>query len=235
MIKVHKSDIQDLIIAGAPDPEASFYVGELRMIQIPSRSFTLSTLGDDDLFMDFAIKTLRLAIENLLMKKVLTCASEETETTFLFLFRSRETADYFTCSMQETEQKSFGYLEKKIIAIVTKRPGCSREDLVHGLIDAILGYEQYSNPGKQVVKRIIDANVLDKWTSYNDVVLFREKMKVIVDVVYIDEMVTALNKISLPVIEERNHNKAFRSMSERLYAELEEQLYDREYRQERGL
>ncbi|MBT1695938.1 hypothetical protein KK083_03560 [Fulvivirgaceae bacterium PWU4] len=234
MIKIHKSDLQDLIITGTSDPDASFYAGELRMIQIPSRSFTLSTLGDDDRFMDFAIKTLRLAIENLVMKKVLACASEETETIFLFLFRKQETADYFTCGMQVPAQKSFGYVEKKIIEIVTKRPGCSREDLIHGLIDAMLGYEQYSNPGKEVVKRIIDANVLDKWTSYNDVVLFREKMKVIVDVVYIDEMVTALNKISLPVIQERNHNKAFRSMSERLYSELEEQLYDRVYREDRG-
>lgn len=230
MIRVQTSDIRDLVITGTPDPDASFYAGELRMIQLPARSFKLNTLGSDDLFMDFAIKTLRLAIENLLVKKVVTCASEEIETTFFFLFRSRETADYFTCNVPGTEQKNFGYLEKKIIRIVSKRPGCSREDLAYGLIDSILGYERYPNPGKEVVNRIIDANTLDKWTSNNSVVLFREKVNVTIDEVHKDVMVTALNKISRPVIEERNHNKAFRLVSERLFVELEKQLYDKESR-----
>lgn len=228
MIKVQKSDIRDLIISGTPDFDASFYAGELRMIQFPSHNFALGT--SDDQFTDFAAKTLRLAIENLLMHQVLTCASEKTETTFFFLFRHRETADYFTCSEPAAGQKHFGYLEQKIMAVVRKRPGCSREDLVYGLIDAILGYERYPNPGKEIVKKIIDANTLDQWTYNDSVIFFRKKVNVTMDEAQRDAMVTALNKISRPVIVERNHNKAFWLMSERLLAEIGKQLDDKEDR-----
>jgi hypothetical protein len=218
--------MQTLSLRGTPHPDSLFYVGELRMVQLPNRNFIMTSSGADS-FMHFAAKTISPVIENFVFHKVLNVETEEKETKFLFLFRSKETTDLLKYDESNMQGKKTGYLERRICQVMSRRQVCTLADCVYGLLDDVMGREKFVNPGKELVARIIHANALEQWKHDLNKILFVEKMKVTIEEPFEQDMGAELNKIVLPLIQERNINRAFRLFSERIYKESYEQLEDR--------
>jgi hypothetical protein len=205
-----------------------FYVGELRMVQFYRKNLS-NAWTQDSTIMDFCATTIQLAIENLIMHKVLTCRTDHTETRFLYFFKSMDTVDYVSFDERLIKEKPLGYLEKRLLDIISKRAGFTLADYINSIFHQILPDKEYSRPAMQVIHQIICNNALDLW-DYSDkkTWLLSDRVDLTITEHQEEKLVTQLNTAVRPIIVERNGNSEFRLLSTRSYNEIYAQLSRRE-------
>lgn len=201
-----------------------FYVGELRMASFYRKSLSNAWVQDSAI-MDFCATTIQLAIENLIMRNVLTCRTDLTETRFLYFFKIRDIADYVSFDGSRVKEKTLGYFEKRLLDVVSERAGFTLADYINTLFYQLLPDKEYARPGMQVIHQIIRNNALDLW-DYSDkkTWLLSDRVDLSINEQQEENLVTQLNATVRPVIVERNRNTEFRLISTRIYNEIYEQL-----------
>lgn len=207
----------------------TFNVGELRMVQLYRRGHLTNTWFPNGTLTEFCATTIQLAIENLVLNKICSCTTGEVENKILF-FDLSEPTDFLTCNLSSLEEVRLGYLEHRILKDVLRHPSRSVVDYVKALVYLLLPKKDYTNPGDKIVTSILEENLFQYWIDNSKkILLWKEillwkKTDIHISELREDEMVTALNNVSLPVINERNHNKAFCQFSDRLYDAVLSQL-----------
>jgi hypothetical protein len=114
--------MKPISVTGISGEDKFFYMGELRMVQYYRRSLS-SPWTQDGAVTDFCATTFQLAMENLIMHNVFTCTNGVTETRFLHFFKFTDPANYVSCDKSRLKDKPLGYLEKRLLDVVSGREG----------------------------------------------------------------------------------------------------------------
>jgi hypothetical protein len=83
---------------------------------------------------------------------------------------------------------------------------------------------EYNDPGKEICYHIIRENRFNYWNYEMKESWFAKSVDLHIDKSCEHEMVTELNKISLPIIKERNRSHDLRLFSGRVFNECHELL-----------
>jgi hypothetical protein len=207
-----------------PPEGASFNLGELKMLQVHRLGFLSQYIVPFKNCNEFCISVIRLAIENLVLNKIISCSWGVLEKKFWFIKMS-SFEDWATCNKSSLENKQFGYLESAFLQLVMNDAENTMADHIGSLFREILPNYKYQNPAKEILTVILTKNqhqflnyhLKREWLSKNIYIDISESQE--------DAMVEALNKTCLPIIEERNRNKAFRDFSDRLYKHIDLALH----------
>jgi hypothetical protein len=220
--------MKTLSVTDISDEDAFFYVGELRMVQFYRRALSNGWVQNDTIA-DFCATTIRLAVENLIMRNVISCSTDIIETRFLYFFKIRETVDYVSFDARRIKEQNVGYLESRLLELVSKRDGFTLADHLNSLFHQILPDREYARPGMEIINSIIRNNALDMWDYFNKKTwLLHDLADLTIDEQQEEKMVVELNTIVRPIIVERNRNPAFKLVSQRVYDEVYEQISRRQ-------
>jgi hypothetical protein len=194
------------------------------MVQFYRRSLSNAWVQDAAI-MDFCVTTIQLMVENLIMRNVITCRTDLTETRFLYFFKIRDITDYASFDESRVKEKNLGYLEKRLLDIVSGRAGFTLADYINTLFYQLLSDKEYARPAMQVIHQIIRNNALGLW-DYSDkkTWVLSDRVDLTINEQQEEKLVTQLNTTVRPIIIERNRNPAFRLLSTRVYNEIYEQL-----------
>src|SRR5688500_5542766 len=94
------------------------------------------------------------------------------------------------------------------------------------VFNRILSNERYPDPGRVVVSKIMEANFMQYWSYKCSRFLLIKRERLLIIEAHEKQMVSALNEIVIPVIEQRNRNKLFYLFSDRLYTTIYKRLQE---------
>jgi hypothetical protein len=214
------------LIINTPANPVILFTGELSLIRIPSRKFGMNSWIIGDAFMRFSQEIIQRAVENLVVNGVLTCATHEKESNTFTLFSRKQILDHLRYNETKRIDPSAitGFLEKMMLQKIMQSPDITTADLFEDLFSATLGSGvTYTNPGKQFIAKIIQANAKSYWTFKHSKSWFSEKMAITFQQ---DEQIISrdLNQIDEQITQEKNNNLDFNFLSKRLTEELGEVL-----------
>jgi hypothetical protein len=192
----------------------NFFVSEVRMLNLPKRKFGV-TWRSGDSFTAFCNDTILRVLENLIINKVLVCHTEIKQVPFLYFFRRTEINDYFILSTSLPTQ--VGLLEDQIFKIATGASLVSAERIIGYLISYTLGSNgKLTNPWREIIKKVIEANRLIAWAFTYNKTLFGKKIEVTIKPAVAQAFSQALNAVEEQCANERNNNTEFAELSYRL-------------------
>jgi hypothetical protein len=200
-----------------------FNAGELRMVQLYRRSHLSNWWTSEETFREFCCTTIQLAIENLVLQNILNLSTVDTGIKIL-LIKIKDFSDFLTAADTAIETRRLGLIEKHLVAEIKAKPGRTAADYVHAIVSNLLPEKEYGNPGRKIIEAIVFASRFQYWEVNTKEQLFSSQINFKIHEAREDEMVHALNSISRPVIVARNHNRAFKEFSDRLYNEIDSSL-----------
>jgi hypothetical protein len=214
------------LIINTPAKPVVLYTGELSMVRIPSRKYGMNSWIIGDAFMRFSQEIIQRAIENLVVNGVITCTWYEKESNTFTLFSRKQILDHLRYNEAKRIEPAAiaGFLEKVILKNVMQFPGITTDDLFENIFAEALGSGiTYTNPGKQFVAKVIEANTKSYWTFKHTKRWFSEKMALTFQQ---DEQILSreLAEVDEQVTTEKNNNLDFNFFSKRLAEELGQSL-----------
>jgi hypothetical protein len=199
-----------------------FNVGELRLVQAHRRGYLTTFVSPIGELVEFAATTIELAVVNLVYRGIISCEVGLGEKKILFI-RLADTTDFLSPG-KAVEVAKLGYLEKRILGAITKSPGRPLVDYIHELIQQMLPDARHADPGKTICHHIIRENNFNYWDYKITERWPWDKLEFTIDPAREAEMVTELNKISLPIIQQRQRTLDLRDFSARVFQACHELL-----------
>jgi hypothetical protein len=199
-----------------------FNVGELRLVQAYRRGYLSAFVSPVGELAEFAATTIELAVVNLVYHGIVLCEVGLGEKKILFI-RLADTTDFLSPG-KAVEVAKLGYLEKRILGAIAHSPGRPLVDYIHELIQQMLPDARHADPGKTICHHIIRENNFNYWDYTITGRWLWKKLDFAIDPVREEEMVTELNKISLPIIQERQRSQDLRAFSSRVFEECHDLL-----------
>ncbi len=215
-----------LIINHIPDDRAYHDFSEQNLIHLPDTTFTINTSNPG--FDNFAVHTLTIIFQYLLLAGVLRCSNKLKEycifnivyfRRFVWLFEVNEDA--------AVNAGSWSWLEETIIDHVRDNTGGDLKQILSALLDGVIGHRRYACPGKLLVHEILghqkEPVVTTSIASY---LLFWEKMTV--DTAALDQGVdNASYRVRELTDRERSLNPAFDCFSDELLVAVAAAMTDK--------
>jgi hypothetical protein len=192
-----------------------FNVGELKMVQVYRKGYLSSMWTSADTYHEFCVKTIQLAIENLVVNKIISYSVGIIERDYL-LFTTSNLAEYVTYNAAPFEDYIFGYLESKLLGYFLYNSDHPLESQIASLLDEMLPDGRYSNPGKEILQVILTQNKREYWDWRVRGNWFWKTFDISICPENEDSMVNDLNRISAQVIEARGSSREFRDFSSRV-------------------
>lgn len=219
--------MQRLRIVSSPENNLVLHVSDLRVVQFYRRSLDNRWTSPEDV-KEFCAGTIQLAVENMVIRNILTCDTDIDQTTFLYFFKFTNILDYLAFREEEAVGTTPGYLEKLLIEAVSDRPGRTLADHIAMLVARLLPDKDYVNPGRHFINQCVLENESKLWAYTEKIHWFHKKIDITLTQEREDRCINELNSAVRPIIVERNHNRAFRDFSIRLYNEIYSHLNNKE-------
>jgi hypothetical protein len=134
----------------------SLCVGEGRMIMLPKLKFSFNSWAADP-FMDFCNDTILRVLENLMINQVLVFRKEIKTVPYRDVLKQNIATDQLF--LNNASHMNLGFIEEKVVKIMSGKKSMSAQTLIDHLITDILGSrETVTNPWREVCRKIIEKN-----------------------------------------------------------------------------
>lgn len=204
------SQVTTLSIASEPTL-TNFYVAENRVAGLPKTKFNFNYYTGDP-FVDYCNDTLVMALENLVLNKVVICQTTVAVEPFLLIFKRSVTRDYFSLSLPSPED--IGRVEECVIYILARQnKPLPTDELMDELITYILKTrDSLVNPWREIFRSVIESNYCDAWTSTYHKSIFGKKLEVILKPATEKALYDRRCNIEHRCARERNENVLFNEL-----------------------
>jgi hypothetical protein len=200
-------------------------VGEGRLIMLPKFKFSFNWWAGDP-FMEFCNDTILRVLENLIINQVLICRKEIKTVPYRDVLKQNIETDQLCLNI--ASHMNLGFIEEKVVKIVSGRTSISAKTMIDYLItDILVTRESVTNPWREVVGKIIEKNSLNAWTFNYSKNLLGQKIEVVMSDSFEETFGKIANQIEEQCAHERVYNTEFAKVSRRIYSIIDSEMQSR--------